>query len=150
MTSSCHVSLVAPCCVTGIGQWWFGQRLVAWLQQDKLPEKVDYSLKRLWGIYVGTITRQILKILTNIIYFWCYTMIATSVIGTMGLLLSNIFRVTGPFRGEFTGHQFPSQRLVTRSFDVFFNLRLNKRLSKQSRHWWFETPSPSSWRHCNG
>ena len=38
---------------------------------------------------------------------------------------------------------------VTRSFDVFFDLRLNKRLSKQSRGWWFETPSRSLWRHCN-
>ena len=36
---------------------------------------------------------------------------------------------------------FPSQRPVTRSFDVFFDLRLNKRLSKQSRRRWFETPS---------
>ena len=26
---------------------------------------------------------------------------------------------------------------------------LNKRLSKQSWGWWFETPSRSSWRHCN-
>ena len=29
--------------------------------------------------------------------------------------------------------EFPTQRPVTRSFDVFFDLRLNKRLSKQ---WW--------------
>ena len=29
--------------------------------------------------------------------------------------------------------EFPSQRPVTRSFDVFFDLRLNKRLSEQSR-----------------
>ena len=35
------------------------------------------------------------------------------------------------------------------SFDVFFDLRLNKRLSKQSRHRWFETPSHPLWRHCN-
>ena len=28
--------------------------------------------------------------------------------------------------------EFPSQRPVTRSFDVFFDLRLNKLLSKQS------------------
>ena len=42
---------------------------------------------------------------------------------------------------------FPSQRPVTRSFDVFFDLRLNKRLSKQSRCWWFETPLCSLWRH---
>ena len=35
------------------------------------------------------------------------------------------------------------------SFDVFFYLRLNKRLSKQWWGWWFETPSRSLWRHCN-
>ena len=45
---------------------------------------------------------------------------------------------------------FPSQRPVKRSFDVFFDLRINKRLSKQSWGWWFETPSRSPWRHCNG
>ena len=28
--------------------------------------------------------------------------------------------------------EFPAQRPVTRSFDVFFDLRLNKQLSKQS------------------
>ena len=35
--------------------------------------------------------------------------------------------------------EFPTQRPVTRSFDVFFDLRLNTRLSKQSWGWWFET-----------
>ena len=45
--------------------------------------------------------------------------------------------------------RFPSQRPVTRSFDVFFDLRVNKRLSKQSRRRWFETLSRSLWRHCN-
>ena len=62
----------------------------------------------------------------------------------------NIFRVTGPLCGEFTGPgEFPVQRPVTRSFDVFFNLRLNKRLSKQPWGWWFEMPSWSLWRQCN-
>ena len=43
----------------------------------------------------------------------------------------NIFRVTDPLR-EFTGPgEFPAQRPVTRNFDVLFDLRLNKRLSKQ-------------------
>ena len=42
-----------------------------------------------------------------------------------------------------------AQRPVTRSFEVFFDLRMNKRLSKQSWGWWFETPSWSLWRHCN-
>ena len=44
---------------------------------------------------------------------------------------------------------FPSQRPVTRSLDVFFDLRLNKRLSKQSRLRWIETPPRSLWSHCN-
>ena len=44
--------------------------------------------------------------------------------------------------------EFPSQRPVTRSFDVFFDLPLSKRLSKQSRGLWFETPSRPFWRHC--
>ena len=45
--------------------------------------------------------------------------------------------------------EIPSQRPVMRSFDVFFDLHLDKRLSKQSRCWWFETPLRSLWRHCN-
>ena len=45
--------------------------------------------------------------------------------------------------------EFPTQRPVTRSFDVYFDLRPNKRLSKQSWGWWFETPSRPSWRHRN-
>ena len=58
----------------------------------------------------------------------------------------SIFLVTGPLCGEFTGHRWiPLQRPVTRNFDVFFLLRLNKRLSKQSRRRRFEA---SLW--CSG
>ena len=68
----------------------------------------------------------------------------------MTSLSENTFRVTGLLCGNspVTG-EFPSQRSVTRSFDVFFDLRLNKRLSEQSWGWWFETPWRSLWRHCN-
>ena len=45
--------------------------------------------------------------------------------------------------------EFPTQRPVTRGFDVFFDMRLNKRMSKQSWGWWFETLSRPLWRHCN-
>ena len=45
--------------------------------------------------------------------------------------------------------EFPAQRPVMRSFDIFFDLRLNKRLSKQSWCWWFETLSCPLWHHCN-
>ena len=41
------------------------------------------------------------------------------------------------------------QKPVTRSFDVFFDLRLNKRWSKQWWGWWFETLSRPLWRRPN-
>ena len=46
--------------------------------------------------------------------------------------------------------EFPPQRPLRRSFDVFLYLRLNKQLINKSWGWWFETPSCSLWRHCNG
>ena len=49
-----------------------------------------------------------------------------------------------PVHGE-----FPTQKPVTRSFDDFFDLRLNKRLSKQWWGWWLETLSNPLWRHRN-
>ena len=64
----------------------------------------------------------------------------------------NILCVTDLLCGEFTGHltgEFPTQRPVTWSFDVFFDLRLNKQLSEQSWCWWFEMPLRPLWRHCN-
>ena len=67
----------------------------------------------------------------------------------MTSLNENIFRVTGLLWGEppATGG-FPSQRPMTWSFDIFFDLRLNKRLNKLVRLRRFETPSRSLWRHC--
>ena len=62
----------------------------------------------------------------------------------------NIFRVTGHLCGEFTGHQqIPRIKASEADFDVFFDLRLNKRLSKQLWGWWFGMPSYPLWRHCN-
>ena len=62
---------------------------------------------------------------------------------TFSMLLA-ICAGNSPVTGE-----FPTQRPVTRSFDVFFDLRLNKGLSKLSWGWWFETLSRPMWRHCN-
>ena len=62
---------------------------------------------------------------------------------TLSALLA-ICAGNSPIPGEFL-----AQRPVTRSFDVFFDLHPNKRLSKQSRGWWFEMPSRPLWRHCN-
>ena len=73
----------------------------------------------------------------------CGTQSMTSSNGNISTLLS-ICAWNSPVPGE-----FPAQRPVTRSFDVFFDLRLNKELSKQSWGWWFETPSCPLWCHCN-
>ena len=81
----------------------------------------------------------------NGIYLW-----GTGSLYMMTSSNGNIFHVTGPLCGEFTGPgEFPTQKPVTRSFDVFFDLRLNKRLIKQSWGWWFETLSCPLWRQCN-
>ena len=45
--------------------------------------------------------------------------------------------------------EFSTQRPVTRSFDVYFDMRPNKRLSKQSWGWWFHRLSHPFWRHRN-
>ena len=47
--------------------------------------------------------------------------------------------VYSPHKGQWRG-----------AFDVFFDLRPNKRLSKHLQGWWFETLSCSLWRHCDG
>ena len=67
---------------------------------------------------------------------WCHQMEAFS---TLLALCARNSPVTS---------EFPTQRPVTRSFDVFFDLHLNKRLSK-SWGGWFETPLHSLWCHCN-
>ena len=64
----------------------------------------------------------------------------------MGTFYSSLVLCEGnsPVTGE-----FPSQRPVTRRFDVFFDLCLNKRLKNQSILQWFEPPVCPLWRRCN-
>ena len=64
----------------------------------------------------------------------------------------NIFRVTGPLCGEFTGHRWIPLTKGQWHGALMFSLicALNKQLSKQSLSCWFGTPSRSLWRHCNG
>ena len=62
----------------------------------------------------------------------------------------NIFRVTGPLCGVFTGDLcIPTQRPVNLSFDVCFDVRLNKRLNKQSSRRGIEALLRSLWHHCS-
>ena len=68
----------------------------------------------------------------------------------MTLSHGNIYRVTGPLCGEFTGYRWiPLTKTSNAELWFFFDLHLNKRLSEQPRRGWSETPSGSSWRQCN-
>ena len=109
-------------------------------------KKTSLAASHLWGDGTGDWCEC--RILANhnhvlaatVMIYFAYMMASSN---------GNIFRVTGPLCGEFTGHRWiSSKRPVTRSFDVFFDQHLNKLLSKQSRRRWFWTSSRSLWRHC--
>ena len=88
-------------------------------------------------VSIGMSSRILMQICSIYISWWRYQMETFSAL--LALCAGN-----SPVPGE-----FPAHRPVTRSFDVFFDLCLNKRLTKQSWGWWFETQSGSLWRHCN-
>ena len=73
---------------------------------------------------------------------WYMMMLSNGTFSTLRALFAENSPVTS---------EFPSQRPVTQrlSFGVFFDLRLNKQLRKQSRCRWFEMPSCSLWHHRN-
>ena len=75
-------------------------------------------------------------------YLWTKTSWWRYQMETFSALLAICAR-NSPVPGE-----FPTQRPVTRSFDVFFDLCPYKRLSKQWWRRWFETPSCPLWRQC--
>ena len=119
--------------------WWYFI-FSNWCKSWKLKGRGDGSLKkpqRSWWITSMNYKQEVNIHLLIIWSWWRHQMETFSVL--LGLCAGNSM-VTG---------EFPTQRPVMGKFDVFFDLCLNKRLSKQSWGWWFETPSHSLWRHCN-
>ena len=84
-------------------------------------------------------------------YMFCGGVLCTAVLSTMTSSNVNIFRFTGLFVWRI--HRSPRNSLHKAQWrgPLMFSLicALNKRLSKQSWGWWFETPSRPLWRHCN-
>ena len=118
----------------------------------ELPRDLATSRRPFWMTSSGTIVwksyRQSVKLgrihkcPVNIVFTDGHYMMTSS--------NGNIFHVTGHLRGEFTGDCWiPPQRPVTPSSEIFFDLRMNKLLSKQWWCWWFETPLRPLWFHCN-
>ena len=95
-----------------------------------------------WNWSLNAKNRWLCAYLAFRIYFTRANMM-TSSNGNISALLA-LCAGNSPVTGE-----FPTQRPVMRSFDVFSDLRLNKRLNKQRQGWWFETLSRPLWRHRN-
>ena len=109
-----------------------------WNAFTKMPPKLSLT--------VDTISIQGERRLT-----YCGPVMRHGVMVMMTSSNGNIFRVTGHLCGEFTGLRWIHRTKASDAGLWFFSLicALNKQLSKQSRSWWFETPSRSVWRHCN-
>ena len=129
--SKCQTFLSRKCTWNSVGH--FDQAEICWTRGNPgIPNcagDVITMRQEVNCIYAGIVVRRLFHLLR-------YMMTSSN---------GNIFRVTGPLCGEFP---------LTKASDAelwcfLFNLRLDKRLSKQSRRWWFEAPSSSLWRHCN-
>ena len=116
-----------------------GRRLIAaWSPTKNIHSLQLWQLRLYWSCFL--VARNSLQYMCDSfthITWWRHQM------ETFSALL-DICAGNSPVPGE-----FPAQRPVTQSFDVFFDLRLNKRLSKQSWGWWFETLPRPLWRHSN-
>ena len=106
-----------------------GAKVLIWWYWHETHARGTYSFKQR--------TYDDLFLLTTNTSWWRHQM------ETFSALLA-ICAGNSPVPGE-----FPTQRPVTRSFDVYFDRRPDNRLSKQSWGWWFETLSHSLWRHRN-
>ena len=113
---------------------WLGPTLASALQTEF--KQHFYSTKNMFACVVYGQYSSYTP--TQIMYLCALNMMTSSD--------GNIFRCAG--NSLVTGG-LPAQWPVTRSFDIFFDLRMNKRLGKQSWGWWFEIQSRSFWRHCN-
>ena len=113
-------------CFSLVQKW-----LTRWLSNARsFSYKPSALVTKLWEWYTSKlITRDTGSVGWTFLFvkWWRYEM------KTFFALLA-VCAGKSPVTGE-----FPAHRPVKRSFDGFLDLRLNKRLNKQSRHWWIET-----------
>ena len=105
-----------------------------------------YGVRSRWTLWIfvwPAEMHEISSIINENVMWWHYTRtIMTSLNGS-------ISRFTGPLWLESNGYRWiPPKKGQWRVVWWFFDLRLNKRLSKQSSRRWYEKPSRSLCRHC--
>ena len=137
---SSHVQVMV-CCLAKLNQYL---NLLRYCQLDPLEQtsEIDIKIRKLSfgkiNLHISFVTSRPFGNASKCCCSWWRHQIETFS-ALLALCAGN-----SPVTGE-----FPTQRPVTRGFDISFDLRLNKLLNKQSWCWWFETPSCSLWRHCN-
>ena len=131
----------------GFVRWLTIHYLSQYLPRSALPHGVT-SHNDLSHIFSGTSTANVISkwLWEHVTQLHISSHISHDDVITMKTFSALLALCVGnsPVNGE-----FPSQRPVTRSFDVSLIYALNKWLSKQLGGWWFETPSRPLWRHCN-
>ena len=118
------------------------QDALKWNAPTEIIKTTKYECKDLFAQWSGSECTCGYCLLCNTYGIWLPTWWCRQMRAFSALLA--ICAGNSPVTGE-----FPSQRPVTRTFDVFFDLHLYKQMSKHSWRWWLETPSGSLWRHCN-
>ena len=159
-------------------RWLFGSKLPKTTQFTEYSTLISFSTKntkmrngnvsQVWNIISTALLLALIRIIGLQFYVWWRNIILEQCQSHYCVCRCPDYR-SGPGMNTWWRHQmatisallalcagnspvigeFPAQRPVTRSFDVLFDLRMSKRLSKQSWGWWFETPSRPLWRHSN-
>ena len=129
-----YVAEIAPVCLRAAVVSWINILYMSYEQRANFPFQYWFVKTLNVASLVDSATRASDE---NACAWWRHQMETFSAL--LAICVGN-----SPVPGE-----FPTQRPVARSFDVFFHMRLNKRFSKQSWGWWFETLLHPLWRHCN-
>ena len=135
-----HKMLKLGYCISNMSASW---PLIPWLFPSPGHQQLWYWLRRM---HIFTVIRALQLGFATHLYLLLHPIIIHDDVRHQMEAFSMLLAIcagNSPVPGE-----FPSQRPVTRSFDVFFELRLNKRLSKQLWGWWIETQSLPLWRQC--
>ena len=127
---------------------WVGATVRLWL---RTWEKIDpYKIPKMQSICILLVAGLLIFIKISEPFLCDLLVLLNACFSWWRHQMETFSALTGHLFGEFTGPvELPTQRPVTRSFDVFLDLRLNKRLSKQPWGWWFESLSRPLWRHRN-
>ena len=105
--------------------FWYG----FWLDASYVASQLEALIENLdlYGFWQAHVSVGYIQ-LNGTVYFTCTIILLCMMTSSYG----NNFPVTAPLWGKSTGDRWiPSQRSVTRSLDVLFDLHLNKRFSKQ-------------------